>query len=186
MKNAIFLDRDGVLNKDTNLIHKKEDIIILPKVKEALELLKKDFLLIVITNQPVIARGLITEKGIEEINNNLNSQLDNLINKFYFCPHHPNADLIEFRKICDCRKPSSGMILKAKDDFNIDLKNSWMIGDMPSDIACGKNAGVKTILTKSENNNKIIESDKKFDGSKPDHIFDDLYKAAKFIVKKDQ
>jgi len=182
LNKAIFLDRDGVINKDLGLIYKKSDIILFRGVRDSLKFLKsRGFYIFVITNQPVIARGLIDEEGVGEINLFLNSKLDNLIDKFYFCPHHPNADILKYRKVCDCRKPSSGMILQAKEEFDIDLDKSWMIGDRVSDIICGGNAGCKTILIKSETDYPLIESGKKFEEITPDYFFKDLLESSKFI-----
>lgn len=159
MEKAIFLDRDGVINEDKDLAYKKEDIQILSGVKEGLKKLKDaGYLTVVITNQPVIARGLITEEEEIELNNYINKLVGNKIDKFYFCPHHPNADLLKYKKICECRKPSNGMIISASKDLNISLKDSWMIGDMPSDIHCGNISGCKTILLKNKNNTKKIVS----------------------------
>lgn len=182
LNKAIFLDRDGVINEEIDLLCGKSDIVLCEGVKEALRLLKdRGFYLIVITNQPVIGRGLIDEGGIEELHKYLNSELDNLIDAFYFCPHHPNADLEEYRKTCDCRKPSPGMILKAAKDFDIDLKRSFMVGDMPSDITAGGKAGCKTVLMKSENNEKIIETGKKFDVEEPLYKIDNLLELMEIV-----
>lgn len=181
---AVFLDRDGVINHDADILYRKEQIVLYPNVKEALKELKNlDYLLIVINNQPAIARGLATEKDAKELNKFINSKLDNLIDDFYFCPHHPNASVEKYRKICDCRKPAPGLLLKAAEDFDIDLKKSWMIGDMPSDIQAGKLAGYKTILIKSENNYKIIKSGIKIDSNiQPDARADNLAEAANLIA----
>ncbi|MBS3075839.1 HAD family hydrolase [Candidatus Pacearchaeota archaeon] len=182
MKKAIFLDRDGVINKDVGLLYKKKDVKILPNVIKALKKLKeKDYLIVVITNQPVIARGLITEKRLIELNNFLNSLIENLIDEFYFCPHHPNANLEIYRRICECRKPAPGLILRAAKDLDIDLTKSWMIGDMPSDIVSGKSAGLKTILIESEKNKKVIETGKKWDIEESDYKSKNLLDALKYI-----
>jgi D,D-heptose 1,7-bisphosphate phosphatase len=161
IKKAVFFDRDGVVIKDHDLLISKEDIILNQDILDLLKYLKKKgYLIFIITNQPVIARGMIDERGVELLNDFLNSLLNHLINKFYYCPHHPNANLEKYRKVCNCRKPESGMLFSAAKDFNISLKDSWMIGDMPSDIIAGKNAGCKTIMLKSPNNLKGIESGK--------------------------
>ena len=114
-----------------------------------------------ITNQPVVARGLITLSGIDKLHqliidrlNVRNASLDDI----YFCPHHPNADLIEFRVKCSCRKPEIGMILEAIKKYNIDIKKSFFVGDTTVDILTGINAGLKTILVKTG----FAGSDKKF------------------------
>ena len=175
MNKSIFLDRDGIINKDINLLYQKKKVVILPKVKKTLKTLKDmGFLLIVVTNQPTVARGLITEKGVEELNKYVNSKIDNLVDKFYFCPHHPNADVLKYRKMCDCRKPSPELIFRAAKEFNIELKKSWMIGDMYSDIVAGKNVGCKTILVKSPKNPTIIKGWKGYKVKKPDYKVNDI------------
>jgi len=169
MKKAIFLDRDGVIIKEVNYLHKKEDIEILPGAIEALHKLKQqEYLLIVITNQPTIAKGLISKQGVKEIHDYLNNKLQNLIDRYYFCPHHPNADLEQYRINCNCRKPKSGMMLQAAKDFNIDLKNSWMIGDRISDIIAGNLAGCKTILIKRDYSYQRIQGDYSKNKTPPD------------------
>ncbi|MBS3085499.1 HAD family hydrolase [Candidatus Pacearchaeota archaeon] len=192
MNKAVFLDRDGVINKEKvggGYNYKKEDITILPGVVEALKLLKdKGYLSIVVTNQPTIARGLISELELESLHEYLNENLNNLIDKFYFCPHHPemHSDVpeyaLKYRVSCNCRKPAPGMLLQASKDFNINLRESWMIGDVISDIATGKNAGCKTIMIKSPKNKEIIISNINLnENTKPDFYAKDLFEAAEII-----
>lgn len=195
MEKAIFLDRDGVVNevrKDQDFIYKKEHVLIISEVKKALKILKENgYKLIVITNQPVIARGIASEEEIKEINNHINSQLDGMIDKFYVCPHrpdmHPDVPIhaMKYRIVCDCRKPSPGMILQATKDFNIDLKNSWMIGDMARDIATGKNANCRTIFIKSAHSDRNPISSTPFDiNIKADAYAKNLLDATRFILEK--
>ena len=107
MEKAIFFDRDGILNKDVNHLSDVNKLEVFKDRLPGLKKLKKlGFKLIVISNQSVIARGLASEEDVKLINTTLNMALDNIIDAFYFCPHHPNADLEKYRKICDCRKPS--------------------------------------------------------------------------------
>jgi len=152
---AVFLDRDGVLNKDTGYVCRLEDMDILDGVVESLALLKaKGFLLIVVTNQSGVARGKF---GLNEVNR-FNSMLENEISKqggptidgFFVCPHHPNGSIKEYTTTCSCRKPEPGLIFEAAKIHNIDLTKSWIIGDKDSDILCGKNAGVRGILVQSD------------------------------------
>ena len=115
------------------------------------------YLCIVVTNQPVIARGDILEEELENIHNKMETLLGEkgaYIDKIYYCPHHPDkgfeGERKELKIICDCRKPKPGMLLQAAKDFNIDLSNSWMIGDSENDILAGKNAGCKTGLVSKD------------------------------------
>jgi len=183
MNRAIFLDRDGVINKEI-MTKNLEDIELLEKVPEAIEILKeKGFKLIVVTNQPIIARGLASEEEIEEIHDKINKIIEMKIDKFYFCPHHPNADINQYKKNCDCRKPSSGMILRAAKDLDIDLKKSWVVGDRVTDIIAGKNAGCKTVMIKSPQNEDYIMSGKVYDTNvKADYNTESLFEATKFII----
>ena len=196
MKKAVFLDRDGVIiqllrdNEVYGLIYKKEDLILLPGTKEALQgLKKKGYLLIVFTNQPAVARGLISYEGVEENHSIINKKLDGLIDAFYFCPHHPEMHLdvpahaIKYRISCDCRKPSPGMLIKAAKDFSIDFKKSWVIGDSITDIAAGDSVKCKTILIKSPSNDRINISAKEFNRNvKPHKFANSLLDATKFII----
>ncbi|MFX0000766.1 MAG: D-glycero-beta-D-manno-heptose 1,7-bisphosphate 7-phosphatase [Candidatus Hodarchaeota archaeon] len=142
---AIFLDRDGVINKEVNYLSDPKDFKFIDGSIDALKILKrKSYLLIIITNQAGIARGLFTEESLKTIHNKMigilrqhNIELDDI----YYCPHHP-----EFTGPCDCRKPNPGMILQAQINHNIDLTNSYMVGDTLNDIQTGKNANCKTVL----------------------------------------
>lgn len=195
MNKAVFMDRDGVIialnpkDEAFGFLLKQEEIIILPGVLEALLKFKeKNYLRIVITNQPAVARGLISEEEVKQLHRYINLQLNNLIDDFYFCPHHPemHPDVPEhakkYRIACNCRKPAPGMLQQAAKDFNIDLPQSWMIGDMISDIVMGQAAGCKTILIKSAANERVIVSSQSFDvATKPDYYVDTLAEAAKII-----
>ena len=151
---AIFLDRDGTINKHVGFLRKPEDLELLPRAAEAIKRINSSgYLAIVITNQPVIARGEVTVDELREIHNKLETELGKAgayIDGIYYCPHHPDkgfeGEISELKIDCDCRKPKPGLILKAVEDFNISLKDSWMIGDDGRDIGCGKNAGCKTAL----------------------------------------
>lgn len=192
MIKGVFLDRDGVLIEEKGLIYKKEDMIILPKVADALKKLKnKGYALVVVTNQAAVARGLATEEEIEELNRVLNERLGNLIDRFYYCPHHPEMHpdvpmhAKKYRIKCDCRKPLPGMLLRAAKEFDIDLSQSYMVGDMITDIIAGKSADCKTIMVESVNNDKLIKSHIKIDETvKPDYYCKDLYEAVTKIILK--
>ena len=151
MERAIFLDRDGTLNEDIGYAKSIKDIKIFPDTPGALRQFKElGYNLIVITNQAVISRGWLTEDGMNALHRQYNKELERLdsvpIDFFYFCPHHPNADTPQYRKICECRKPGHALITKAAKEHSIDLSQSWMIGDKITDIVAGKNAGCRTIL----------------------------------------
>ncbi len=151
---AFFLDRDGTINKYVGFLRDPDQFELLPGVAEAIRKINTlGYLCIVVTNQPVIARGEVTFEGLELIHNKMETLLGKegaYVDAIYYCPHHPDKGFegeVKALKIdCDCRKPKPGMLLKAAEDFNIDLSQSWMIGDGERDIKAGKNAGCKTIL----------------------------------------
>ena len=140
-----------------NLRYVLENSIILQLIKTVAEAIKKinasGYLAIVVTNQPVIARGEVTFQELEEIHNKMETELGlqgAYLDAIYYCPHHPHkgykGEVPELKIECDCRKPKPGMLLKAADDYNIDLSQSYMIGDGENDIKAGLAAGCKTIL----------------------------------------
>ena len=151
---AIFLDRDGTINKYVGFLHNIDDFELLPGVAKAIGKINlSGYLAIVITNQPVIARGEVTIAELNEIHNKMETLLGKegaYIDKIYFCPHHPNkgyaGEIQELKMECNCRKPKPGMLLKAAKEFNIDLNQSWFIGDGETDVKAGKSAGCKTAL----------------------------------------
>lgn len=151
---AIFLDRDGVINKDMDTNPIAENFEFLNGAIDAIkEINKSDFLSVVVTNQPMIAKGFVTFEDVYNTHKKMETILGQngaYLNKIYFCPHHNEkgfkGEIKELKIDCNCRKPKSGMLLKAQKELNIDLKNSWMIGDKESDIIAGKNAGCKTIF----------------------------------------
>lgn len=166
---AIFIDRDGTINKYVGFLRDIDEFELLPGVAEAISLINKSgYLAIVVTNQPVIARGEVTVEQLEMIHNKMETLLGRegaYIDGLYYCPHHPHkgfeGEVVELKIDCDCRKPKPGMLLKAAEDFNIDLTQSWMIGDGENDIKAGKAAGCKTEIVDDNQNllmliNKIL------------------------------
>jgi histidinol-phosphate phosphatase family protein len=150
---AVFLDRDGVLNRYVGLVSKPEQLELLPGVAEGIRALNKsDFLAIVVTNQPVVARGLCSIADLEVIHGRLETLLGEgraKVDAVYYCPHHPDRGYPEenpaYKIACECRKPGIGMIQQAVADYNIALADSYLIGDTERDIECGRRAGVTTI-----------------------------------------
>ena len=148
---AVFLDRDGVINYEVDLLHRVEQMQLIPGAAEAIRRINQmGYLAIVVTNQPVIARNLCSFEELEQIHMQMETLLGHehaYVNAIYYCPHHPDAGYPEERKEykikCNCRKPAPGMLLQAAKDWNIDLENSYMIGDSQRDVEAGNNAGVK-------------------------------------------
>lgn len=151
---AIFLDRDGVINKYVGFLRDCDSFELIDGVSEAIKKINESgYLAVVVTNQPVVARGEVTFSELRNIHNKMETLLGNegaYLDKIYFCPHHPDkgfsGEIEELKKECLCRKPRAGMLLKAAEELNIDLSLSWMIGDSKSDIEAGKNAHCKTAL----------------------------------------
>jgi len=153
-RKAIFSDRDGVINRELPHLTTIEEFEMLPEVPEAIKKINQsEYLAIVITNQPVIAKGFVTESQLNKIHKKMETLLGEkhaYIDGLYYCPHHPEkgfeGEIKELKIQCNCRKPEAGMLHQAAKDFNIDLKNSWMIGDRDADILAGKKAGCKTVM----------------------------------------
>jgi len=183
---AVFLDRDGTINEEVNLLHRIEDFHIIKDVSDAIKIFNRHkILVIVVTNQPVVARNLCDEKKIQEIHKHMRDELskDNAyIDEVYYCPHHPEKNHSDgnpaYRIDCECRKPKIGMLIEASQKFGLDLKKCFMIGDTTSDIQTAKNAGCKSILVRTGYGG----NDKKNDVI-PDYTFDNLKDAASFIEK---
>ncbi len=175
-RRAVFLDRDGTVCEDVNYLARAEDLNLFPFATEAVKLLNRNgFLVILITNQSGIARGFFGEDDLRLIHQKLEKELadaDAKLDAIYFCPHH-SADN------CDCRKPKIGMINEALNDFEIDLENSWMIGDKAIDIETGFNAGTRTALVLTGYGQKELLNLRK----KPDLTAKNLLEAVKFVIR---
>ncbi len=166
-RQAIFLDRDGVISKEVDLLCKPSQIELISSASDAIKLINKSgYLAIIVTNQPVIARNLCSIDELNTIHNTLETLLGKehaFVDAIYYCPHHPHSGYPEERKEykidCDCRKPKPGMLLKASAEWNIDLSNSYLIGDRDSDIEAGNNAGVKeSFLIEQNKENALFDA----------------------------
>ena len=150
---AIFLDRDGTINKYVGFLRDIDQFELTDTAAQAIRMINdSEYLTIVVTNQPVIARGEVSFEELDEIHKKMETLLGKqgaFIDGLYFCPHHPHSgfegEVKELKIDCDCRKPKPGMLLKAAEDFNIDLNKSFMIGDSDNDMAAGSAAGCKCI-----------------------------------------
>jgi len=183
-RRAVFLDRDGTIIRQVELLTRISKVKILPGAAQAIRVMNKlGFLVIVVSNQPVVARGLITSAGIERMNQVLARRLlrqGARIDAFYFCQHHPKATLKEYRVRCSCRKPGAGMIRKSARDHNIDVRRSFIVGDGVIDVVAGKRVKLTTILVKSGPGHSRL--DKKYN-MKPDFVAKNLLAAANIIKK---
>lgn len=162
MNRAVFLDRDGTINMDVHYICHKEDFIFLPGVIKAMQSMQQaGYLLIVISNQSGIARGYYTEQDFAILTDWMNYQLSQqqvVVDGQYYCPHHPQAEIKKYRQNCDCRKPSLGLFRKAISDFNIDLGQSYAIGDRLRDCQICEETPCKGFLIGNSESDEIIEA----------------------------
>lgn len=162
---ACFLDRDGVVIEERNYLNSSVNVKVFPETIEAFKILREDgFKLIVITNQGGVAKGYYAEESIHEVHLEISRQLAEFglkIDKYYYCPHHPEGTVEKYSFECSCRKPFPGMILNAIKDFNIDPKASFMIGDKLTDIEAANNAGCAGILVKTGHGLEYIEKAEK-------------------------
>ena len=191
---AVFLDRDGVINE--LIYHQEQGIIdspftveqfrLLPGVGEAIRKLHEiGYKVVLVSNQPNIAKGNLFEETFEEIRKRMKDELARegaFLDGEYYCFHHPEAKVERFKANCKCRKPKPGLLLQAAQDMDIDVSQSWMIGDNLADIRAGKGAGVRTILLgkmKCELCRLMDEED-----ARPDTIASNLKEATQFILKQ--
>jgi D,D-heptose 1,7-bisphosphate phosphatase len=183
---AVFLDRDGTLNEDPGYLGDPNQVKLLSGTGEALSLLKNElgFKLVVVSNQSGISRGLINKQMVDAVNdrlNNLLAEFNTAIDAFYYCPFHPE---FSSKQESNCRKPSPEMIFQAAKDLAIDLSGSYMVGDSVSDMECGVNAGVKTVLVKTGNGEEsfsVLKKQNKF----PTFVAQNIIEVSS-IIKKDK
>ena len=181
-RKAVFLDRDGTINIDSGYVYRKEDFVFIEGAVEAIAALKRaGYLLVVVTNQSGVARGLYTEQDVHNLHRVINEELQAReagIDAFYFCPHHPDVNHGPYAGSCPCRKPEPGMLLQALSDLSIDPGASYMVGDSMRDIAAGKRAGIRSILIRGGGHSGV-EADYV---EKPDAVVHDLRDAARYIL----
>ena len=173
---AVFLDRDGTIAKDVHYCHRVEDFKILPTVPDAIKLLNDNgFKIIVITNQSGVARGYFTEETLAQIHQKMKDELGKYgarVDAIYYCPHHPDEN-------CECRKPKTALFHRAVKEHNIDLGNSYMIGDMQMDIDAGNAMGCKTILVTT--GPAVPELNPQYPVTPPDYTAASLLEAIRWI-----
>ncbi len=190
LRRAVFLDRDGVLVHDDGFLLREDLIRLMDGVAPALRSLKAaNMMLAVVSNQAVVARGLISEPDVERLNDLIADRIEQnggpRLDASYFCPHHPHADLEEYRAACQCRKPRPGMILRAAAEHGIDLRASFLVGDRMSDIAAGAAAGCRTVLvTCGRHDAPPIVTVDPIRECRPDHVCADLPSACHWILSQ--
>jgi histidinol-phosphate phosphatase family protein len=183
---AVFLDRDGTLVPDRDCLRRADDLELLPGAAEAVQRLNHHgWRVVLVTNQPVIAKGWCTEAELSIIHNKLETLLGRehaFLDRIYFCPHHPEkgfpGERPELKIACDCRKPGIGLLQRAVRDLNLDLANSWLIGDTTTDLQTARNGGLKSILVRTG----CAGKDGKYD-ARPDHTCDTLIQAVDILTR---
>lgn len=162
---AIFLDRDGTVNEYVGFLRNIDEFQLIENTAEAIKKINSsEYLAIIVTNQPVIARGEVTYEELKQIHKKMETLLGQegaYLDGIYYCPHHPKSgfegEIKELKIECECRKPKPGMLLEAAKDFNIDLEKSWIIGDSENDILAGKNAKCNTAYINAKDINENID-----------------------------
>jgi D-glycero-D-manno-heptose 1,7-bisphosphate phosphatase len=160
MNKAIFIDKDGTMVEDVPYNINPDKIKLYPDVPLALRRLQdQGYKIVVVSNQSGIAYGYFDEAALDKVWTRISSLLENSdvkIDAYYYCPHHSNGKVQGLNIECECRKPQPGMLLKAASDLNIDLSQSWMIGDILNDVEAGNRAGCKTILINNGNETEWV------------------------------
>lgn len=187
---AIFLDRDGTINDEVGYLDSADKLRIIPAAFKAVRLINSSGMkAVVITNQAGVAKGLFTEEFVREINEQIQSALlaqGALIDRFYFCPHHPTEGIDPYRLICNCRKPEPGLLLQAAVDLNIDLARSYFIGDRLRDVETAHRAGAKGVLVMTGYGQDLMQKsgpDRANELNQPDYIAQDILEAVHWILK---
>jgi len=153
LRPAVFLDRDGVVIEDSHYLGDATHVRLVPGAAESIAALNRaGWVVVVVTNQSGVARGLFPLASVDEVHERIGALLRERgasIDAFQFCPHHPEAEIAQFRLECQCRKPKAGMLHRAGKERGLDLGASWMIGDRPSDLQAGAAAGCRTVLVRT-------------------------------------
>ena len=183
MNKAVFLDRDGVITQEPpHYAYRLDQLALIPGSGDAIRLLNNDgYKVVVVSNQSGIGRGYYQEVDTELFNQALRGELAKLeahLDAIYYCPHHPEAEVEEYRMNCNCRKPEPGMLIMAGNDLEIDMKRSFLVGDKLTDIEAGKRVGCKTILVKTGFGAEQLK-DNRIDC---EYIADDLFQAVEYIL----
>ena len=192
MRRAVFLDRDGVINQmvyhpDFGIVDSPanpDEFVLISGVGQAIRAINTDgYLAIVISNQPGVAKGKYTKELFEAINEKMHHELTQVgarLDAVYYCMHHPEAIISKYNKVCECRKPKPGLLLRAAEEWDIDLSSSYFVGDGITDILAGQAAGANTILISSK---KLYVYDAlAARKANPDHIVDSLGEAIDIIA----
>ena len=178
---AVFMDRDGTINEEVGYLSRLDLLKLIPGTPEAIRLINEaGMITVVVTNQSGVARGYFSEDFVETVHRRINEMLQEQgarIDRFYFCPHHPVYGNGPYKIACSCRKPESGLFLRASEELDIDLARSYVVGDMLKDIDAGKRVGARGVLVRTGYGQNITQTDK------PVYIAEDVLDAVKWILQ---
>lgn len=169
MEKVVFMDRDGTVNREVHYLHRPEDLVLFPDVPEGIRRLNEHgFRVVIVTNQAGVARGYYKEEDVKNLHEYLNEELKRHgghVDRFFYCPHHPQNGIGTYKQDCECRKPKTGMFRMAEAFYEIDKAHSYMIGDKLIDTEAGRNYGIRSILIGTgygeEFYNKVLSGDEK-------------------------
>src|SRR5687767_4503491 len=182
---AVFLDRDGTLSEERGYIDRLELLEIFPWTSDAIRLLNRaGFAVVVVTNQSAIGRGIIDLPFLQTVHDTFDRHLAKSgarVDRYYYCPHHPDAAIAEYRQVCRCRKPGPGMIEQAASDLGLDLTRSFMVGDRAIDVASGHAAGVRSVLVRSGHSSGGREAPPGL--AEPDAMLNNVMEAVGWILR---
>lgn len=185
LRPAVFLDRDGTINEQMGYINHLSRFHLLPGAAEAIRVLNEHGLpVVVVTNQSGLARGYFPESLLAEVHAEMNRQLASAgarIDGLYICPHHPEAKMEQYRQLCNCRKPKTGLLEQAARDMGLDLRRSFMVGDRWSDVRCGAAVGAATVLVLTGYGRGDLCYIGPGQAIQPDHVAENLQTAVSWI-----
>jgi len=188
-RRAIIMDRDGTVCEEVGYVNHVDRLRLLPRSGEAIRKANDAaFQTVVVTNQAGVARGYFAETLVDEVHDRLREMLASegaRLDGIYYCPHHPEVGAPAYRKVCDCRKPKPGMLLRAQDEMGIDLAASYMVGDSVRDIEAGRRAGATTVLVLTGYGKGELEHKSHAWSSRPDHVATDLLDAVSWILERE-
>ena len=187
-RRAVFIDRDGTISEEVGYVNHPSRYRVFPYAAEAIRHLNETgWLAVLVTNQAGVARGYFNEDMIGSVHNLLIQELERRgarLDAIYYCPHHPSVGEPPYRFDCDCRKPRPGLIRRAADDLDIDLAQSWMVGDRYGDTELARNAGVRSALVLTGYGRGELEHQSQGWKHRPDIVAENLLEAAKAIIQR--
>jgi D-glycero-D-manno-heptose 1,7-bisphosphate phosphatase len=188
-RRAIFMDRDGTVCEEVGYVNHVDRIRLLPRSAEAIRLANQaGFQAVIVTNQAGVARGYFDEDLVHEVHDAVRHQLAEAgarVDGIYYCPHHPETGSQAYRRVCDCRKPKAGMLLRAQEEMGIDLAASYMVGDTVKDLGAGRAVGATTVLVLTGYGRGELQYQSHRWTVQPDHVSEDLLDAVQWILARE-